>query len=64
MNKRLLDLENREDVAIGVVMKYGHKYPEVKEYAVKNSSEYKKVYKHFNVKSIAIVVDNMSKIYK
>ena len=59
--KRLLDIENREDVAIGVIMKYGHKYPEVKDYALKNSSGYKKVYKHFTVKAITIMLDHMSK---
>jgi hypothetical protein len=41
--------------------KYGYKYPEVKDYALKNSSGYKKVYKHFTVKAITIMLDHMSK---
>lgn len=61
---RLLDLEKREDVAIGVIMKYGHKYPEVQDHAVKNSSSYKKIYKHFDVKTMAMLIDHMKRANK
>ena len=47
--KKLLDAEKREDVAIGVIMKYGHKYPDVKEYARKHAQDYSKSYKHFSI---------------
>lgn len=57
---KLLDIEKRQDVAIAVVMEYGHNMHKVKQHAVSNAGTYKQVYKHFNVKSIASMVDSLT----
>jgi hypothetical protein len=54
---KLLDIEKRQDVAIAVVMQYGHELPKVKQHAVNRADSYEKTYKHFNVKGIAAMID-------
>ena len=41
-------------------MEYGHNMHKVKQHAVSNAGTYKQVYKHFNVKSIASMVDSLT----
>lgn len=61
---KLMDIEGKSSVVIGILMKYGHEFPFLQDYALKNENKFEKSYKHFDIKIIIIILRQMQTLKK